>query len=116
MHKSTLQSAQHPLTKDHQTRGSSLQSSHCLRLIASAGVTVKNELNFLCSLYSSKYLHGMRNRLKALNHPRCSRTPFIMYASAAAWKLAQFGSVCSRRSRSSLVFQSDQQSLNSGGS
>lgn len=113
MHKSTLQSAQHPLTKDHQTRGSSMQSIHYLRLIAFAGVSVKNELKFLCSLYSSKYLHRMRNCLKVLNHLGCSRTPFIMYAAAAAWKLARFGSVCNWKALAFvLIFYSVQQSLN----
>ncbi len=93
LHKSTLQSAQHPLT-DHQTRGSSMQCIHYLQLIALAGVTVKNELKFICSLCSLKYLHRMRNCPKALNHLGCSRTPFIMYASATAWILIQFGSAC----------------------
>lgn len=41
--------SQHPLTKDHQTRGSGVPSIHRPRLTASAGVTVKDELKFLCS-------------------------------------------------------------------
>lgn len=67
-----------------------MQRIHYLQLIAFAGVIVRNVLKFFCSVYVLKYLHRMRNRLKGLNHLGCSRTPFIMYAPATAWNLAQY--------------------------
>lgn len=112
MYESTLQSAQHPQTKDHQMRGSSMQCIHYLQVIAFAGATVKNALIFLCSLYTSKYLHRMRNCLRVLNHLGYGRKPSILYASAAAWNLAWFGSVCNWKPLAFvLLFYSDQPSL-----